>query len=167
MLPIENACCFTGHRPKYFHFGTNETHPDCFKIKAFLRERCKHLIGEGVTHFISGGAVGVDTWAMEEVIGLREDYPHIILWCVLPYAGMVERFAQQDRERFARLESKLHIITTLNERYYHGCMQERNRFMVDRSLYVIAVWTGEKSGTANTINYANKRGRKVFCLDIR
>ncbi len=59
---IRHACCFTGRRPKYFHFGTKEAHPDCLKIKAFVRERCEYLITQkGVTHFISGGAVGLDT----------------------------------------------------------------------------------------------------------
>ena len=166
MLPIENACCFTGHRPKYFHFGTNEQHPDCLRIRAFLREQCKYLIGEGVTHFISGGAIGVDTWAIEEVIALRENHPHIILWCVLPYAGMVERFAPQDRERYERLSSHLQMVTVLNEYYHHGCMQQHNTFMCARSLYTIAVWTGKKSGTANTVNYANQRGRKVFLYNV-
>lgn len=154
---MQNTCCFTGHRPKYFAFGTNERHPECIKIKDFLRQTCESLVrDEGVTHFISGGAMGVDTWAMEEVIGLRKTYPHITLECVLPYADMIERLA--------RFRPELQRTTILSERYHSGCMQLRNKYMVDRSRYVIAVWTGQKSGTANTIKYAEKQGRKLFYL---
>ncbi|MCC8165370.1 MAG: DUF1273 domain-containing protein [Planctomycetes bacterium] len=165
MYAIETTCCFTGHRPKYFPFGTNENHPECKRIKSFIREKCRYLIEAGVTHFISGGALGVDTWAMEEVIGLRETFPRITLECVIPYAGMIERFPPNDRERFARTLRKLAKFTILKERYYTGCMQDRNKYMVDRSRYVIAVWTGQRSGTGNTIQYAEKLGRKVHCLE--
>ncbi len=161
------TCCFTGHRPKYFHFGSDELHPDCVAIKHFIREKCHYLItNKGVTHFISGGAIGVDTWAMEEVLDLKGTYPHITLECVLPYAGMIERFAISDRERYARIKPRLKGITIINEQYHSGCMQQRNKYMVDHAQYVIAIWTGQKSGTANTIQYANKLERKVFYLNI-
>ena len=161
------ACCFTGHRPKYFSFGTDETHPDCRGIKAFLREKSEYLINnKSVTHFISGGAVGVDTWAMEEVIRLKTRYPHIMLECALPYADMPERFALPDRERFAAIKPHLDRITCLNDQYHPKCMMERNMYMVDRSEFVIAVWTGHKSGTANTINYAKEGGQTVLYMEF-
>jgi len=157
------ACCFTGHRPKYFSFGADETHPECRKIKAFLRKKSKDLINtESVTHFISGGAVGVDTWAMEEVIKLKAQYPHITLECALPYADMPERFALPDRKRFSVIKPHLDRITSINDRRHPNSMMERNMYMVDRSEFVIAVWTGRKSGTANTMNYAKMCGRTVF-----
>lgn len=34
--------------------------------------------------------------------------------------------------------------------------------MVDHSNLVIAVWNGKKSGTKNTIDYANRHGIKVI-----
>ncbi|MCC8180875.1 MAG: DUF1273 domain-containing protein [Planctomycetes bacterium] len=167
MNPVQYTCCFTGLRPKYFHFSINENHVDCVRIKTFIRDICEHLINEkGVTHFLSGGAVGVDTWAMEEVIKLRIKYPQITLECVLPYAGMLERFALQDRNRYERIEPDLQIITILNKHYHSGCMQQRNIYMVNRARYVIAVWSGQRSGTANTINYAQKCCRRIFCLKM-
>lgn len=166
MTPIEKVCCFTGHRPKYFTFRTNEGDPDCIQIKKFIRKKCEYLIVEkGVGHFISGGAIGVDTWAMEKVIALKEKYPHITLECALPYAGMPDKFPPEDRERYARITRHLEIITTLNEKYVPGCMQQRNEYMVDRAEYVIAIWTGKKSGTGNTVEYAKKQGRTVFHLN--
>ncbi len=162
---IEYTCCFTGHRPKYFSFGTDETHPECCAIKAFLRQKIAYLINEKhVVDFLSGGAVGVDTWAMEETIMLMENNRHIRLHCVLPYETMPERFAPPDRKRFARMRPHLRSLISLGTHYHSGCMMKRNKFMVDHSLYVIAVWTGKNSGTGNTVRYAKKCGREVFYL---
>lgn len=163
MVLIGKTCCFTGHRPKYFAFRTNESDSDCILIKDFIRERCESLIAEhGVTHFYSGGALGVDTWAMEIVIGLKRKYSRITLECVLPYAGMPDKFAPADRERYVALAPGLDTVTALNEYYVPGCMQQRNEYMVDRSQYVIAVWNGQRSGTGNTVRYAKRLGRTVF-----
>lgn len=167
MPSIEKVCCFTGHRPKYFHFRTNENDPDCIEIKGFLRDTCERLIvTKGVTHFISGGAVGVDTWAMEAVTELKEIYPHITLECALPYAGMPDSFAPVDRQRYAGITRHIDTITVLNPEHVPGCMQRRNEYMVNHALYVVAVWTGKRSGTANTIRYAERRTRILFCLNV-
>lgn len=167
MNPIEKNCCFTGHRPKYYRFGANECDPECVRIKNFVRQRCEYLIVEqGVSHFFSGGAIGLDTWAMEEVLALKRTYKHITLECVLPHAGMPERFAAVDRERYEMIASRLDTITALNQRYFPGCMQQRNEYMVDRSKFVVAIWTGRKSGTGNTVNYARKCDRTLFLFDF-
>ena len=47
---------------------------------------------------------------------------------------------------------------------YFRTYQRRNEFMVDHSNLVIAVWNGEKSGTKNTIDYAERKGVKVVNL---
>ena len=42
-----------------------------------------------------------------------------------------------------------------------GVHQIRNVWMVDHSARVIAVFSGEKSGTKNTIDYANRVGVEI------
>ena len=53
------------------------------------------------------------------------------------------------------------LVKEINDYYFANCYQARNEWMVDRSNLVIAVFTGQKSGTKNTIDYANK---KAFVL---
>ena len=44
-------------------------------------------------------------------------------------------------------------------------MLERNRFLVDWSTVLFAVYNGEKrGGTAATVRYARKMGREIFTL---
>ena len=73
-------CAFTGHRPQSLPFGFNETDERCITLKQTLRSEIIRLIEhEGVTHFISGMALGIDMYAAEIVLGLKSRYKGIIL----------------------------------------------------------------------------------------
>ena len=78
------TCAFTGHRPK--GLGYSESDGRCDALKRLLRLLVRKLIQEqGVTHFISGMAQGVDLYAAEIVLELKEQYPQLTLECAIPY----------------------------------------------------------------------------------
>ncbi len=78
------TCAFTGHRPK--DLGYPESDERCAALKEKLRSLIVKLIEEeGVTHFISGMAQGVDMYAAEIVLELKKQYPQITLECAIPY----------------------------------------------------------------------------------
>lgn len=50
--------------------------------------------------------------------------------------------------------------------YYDGCMLDRNRRLVDAADLLLAVYNGERrGGTAATVRYARKLGRRVIIID--
>ena len=56
-------CAFTGHRPQSLPFGFDESDKRCTSLKSVMRDQIVALIeNEGVTHFITGMALGVDMW---------------------------------------------------------------------------------------------------------
>ena len=76
-------CAFTGHRPQSLPFGFNEADERCITLKQKLRDEIIRQIEEnGVTHFITGMAIGVDMFAAEIVLGLKLAYNGITLECV-------------------------------------------------------------------------------------
>ena len=91
-------CAFTGHRPQSLPFGFNETDERCITLKQTLRAEIIRLIEhEGVTHFISGMALGIDMYVAEIVLGLKSRYkgiPMAAVWLL----GKVQavRYAIQD-----------------------------------------------------------------------
>lgn len=49
-----------------------------------------------------------------------------------------------------------------SENYYDGCMQKRNRHLVDNSSCCISYLTYKKGSTFYTYNYANSQGLNVI-----
>ena len=71
-------CAFTGYRPQKMPWGENENCPECVEYKALLAEKIEQLIEQGYGHFISGGAMGMDTWAAEAVLKLKEKNSYLL-----------------------------------------------------------------------------------------
>ena len=154
------TCCFTGHRVQTLPWGHREEDPRCIALKTHLREYMVALIKEeGVRHFISGMALGVDTYGAELVLELRrEGYP-VTLECSIPFPGQASRWGVEARRRYERIRSAADRETMIQERYSRGCFHRRSRYMVDQCDFLLAVWDGRpKGGTADTVAYARRRG---------
>lgn len=94
------TCAFTGHRPQNLPFGFNEEDERCIDFKKTLREQIINLIeNEGVTHFISGMAIGVDMYAAEIVLGLKASYPGITLESAIPCESQAAKWSEALRDR--------------------------------------------------------------------
>lgn len=142
-------CCFTGHRPQKLCRAEND-------IKKDLEEAIKKAISGGYSTFITGMAYGVDIWAGEIVVGLRESNPELHLIAAIPYPDFCGRWSSDWKQRYDALLEKADLIKYICPSYNAGAYQRRNEWMVDHSAHVIAVFNGEKSGTKNTIDYARK-----------
>ena len=158
-----STCCFTGHRPEKLGFergGAAET-----ELKNRISGAILRLIQErGVRHFISGMALGVDTYAAQSVLELREVFPEITLECAVPCRGQEKRWKKEDRDVYADILSRADRVTVLQDSYTPFCMQLRDAYMVENADLVLAVWNGSKGGTAYTVSCARKRGRTILIL---
>ena len=56
------------------------------------------------------------------------------------------------------------IVRFISPQYDRGCFQRRNEWMVDHAGRVIAVFNGEKGGTKNTIDYAERQNVPVIYI---
>lgn len=132
-----------------------------------MRDQIVALIeNEGVTHFITGMALGVDMYAAEIVLDLKSKYPHITLESAIPCETQAIKWSVASRERYYNIAAKCDKETMLQREYTPDCMDKRNRYMVDHADYILAVWNGCPSGTGNTVRYAHKRAN-LSSLSIR
>lgn len=162
----KKVCCFTGHRPQSLPFGFNEQDERCVKLKRLLREEIERQITEeGVTHFISGMAIGVDMYAAEIVLELKAKYPQITLESAIPCETQAVKWSSALRERYYLIASKCDKETMIQRHYTADCMHKRNRYMVDTSDTVIAVWDGRPGGTGKTVAYAESKGKTVVIIN--
>lgn len=135
---ICKCCAFTGHRPKKFPWGYDESDPRCIALKQELAAQILKLADAGYTDFLSGMAEGADTWAAPA------------------------------RERYDSILEQADSVLYVSRAYDKGCMLRRNRYPVDHAGCLLAVYNGEqRGGTAMTVRYARKLGRKIVLLDVR
>ncbi len=165
ILEREYVCCFTGHRPNKLH-GYDPFSEGNKEMLFTLREIIiNHIELHNVDTFISGMALGIDMWAARIVLKLKEKYPHIKLIAAVPCKNHPNKWPKKSQDEWQSIIDRADTVHYVSEdEYTPWCMQERNKWMVDNSNYVIAVWDGTKGGTANCVNYAKKKNRTITKL---
>ena len=156
-------CCFTGYRPSKFPFELSAGNADYIKFENALTEQITELAHEGCRVFYTGMAMGFDIIAAEIVLMLKNAFSKPLkLICVLPFENQSDNFGDCWKKRYYSVLDNADEVKILSENYSPECYQKRNEYMVDNSDFVITWYDGRQGGTKNTINYALKRGRKVF-----
>lgn len=160
------AVCFTGHRPEKFPFDVaNTLYFNMFRSVLYMH--ILEAVNDGCDTFYCGMQRGVDVWAGREVLSLKKTYPDLRLICVSPYEREILSRRGSDYDDYVELRDNCDEFITLHREYRQGCFFERNRYMVDRSGYILGAVADEKSGTAQTLAYAKRRGLRVHAIDLR
>lgn len=155
----ETTCCFTGHRPDKLPWGDDEGDPRCLALKARLDQALDRAYAAGCRHFICGMARGADLYFAEEVLALRARRPGVTLEGARPCESQADGWPEGDRRRYRAILDRCDYETLVQHRYDRFCMMRRNRYMVDRSARLIAVYDGvPRGGTARTLAYALRQG---------
>ena len=158
-------CCFTGHRPESLKWLMNENDNRVTELKSVLSRVIDTAIADGYTDFYCGMARGIDTFAAEILIEKMKDNPHINLHAALPCPEQQLGWTEKEKERFNNILHYAKTKTVISPMYTETCMLSRNRFMVDNSKRVIAVWNGFfRGGTAYTVRYAKKEGKEIYLI---
>lgn len=157
------CACFTGHRPHRLAWGYDESDLRCKELKLELLRSVYDAANSGYQRFYCGMALGVDLYAAETVLAMKNVLPELSLHCVLPCRGQADAWPPASRQRHRNILALADSVTVLNEAYHDRCMQERNRYMVDRATLLIAVYDGVSlGGTRQAIEYARKKGIEIM-----
>lgn len=151
---IGKTCCFTGHR--------TILPAEQLTIHKRLRAELETLIAQGVQYFGAGGALGFDTLAAKTVIQLKASFPQIKLILVLPCYQQSSGWPTEDIAMYNYIMHHANKIVYTSKEYYHGCMQKRNRHLVDNSQICLTYLYKKTGGTAYTVDYANKSGLQII-----
>ena len=163
----QETCCFTGHRPDKLPWRDDEGDPRCVLLKERIHAAVLEALRNGFRHFICGMAQGCDLYFGESVLRLREgDWPEIRLEAAIPCPDQPDTWPPAWRERYRNLLRSCDIQTVVSRSYYPGCMQRRDRYMVDHASLLIAAYDGTPGGTRYTVEYAMRRGLEIVDLHL-
>ncbi len=149
----ETTCSFTGHRII--------EEKDQKLLQKALKKEIKKQIENGIVNFCSGGAIGFDTLVAQTVLYYKKKFPHIRLCMVLPCKNQGKFWTLEQKETYERILLASDEVIYTADTYYKGCMQKRNRYLVDCAGCVVAYLTKDSGGTKYTVNYAEKQGVSV------
>ena len=141
-----NTCCFSGHR----EIEESEYDEVVEKTDRYIEE----LIGRDFCCFMVGGAKGYDYLAAQRVLLKKKEHMNIQLLIAFPYAPR--------NDEWDNIIKQADLATILADHYYRGCMQARNRYMVEQSQACVCYMRKETGGTVYTVNYAKKKGLDIF-----
>lgn len=162
-----NTCCtFTGHRPARLPWGANESDPRCMILKDRIAQALEDAYAAGCRHFLCGMAQGADLYFGEAVLSLRDRRPDVTLEAAIPYLDQAKNWPQSDQDRRQAILDQCDYETVVSHFYSRGCLLRRNRYMVDRSCRLIAVYDGiPQGGTFQTLAYAMQKGIAITIVD--
>lgn len=165
MINIDQAICFTGHRPA--RLGGYAPNPIQNWVKQSLNDVIQKPINKEINWFVSGGALGVDLWAAEIVIEIKKQGKPVNFCIAKPFPSQASRWKEEAKAAYNNIIRKSDkIIEVSGGGFAAWKMHKRNRWMVDHSKYVIAVWDQvKKGGTWNCLEYALKKEKRVFAIN--
>ena len=80
---------------------------------------------------------------------------------------LVEQLLEKNDPAVNALLDQCDLETVVQHTYTPGCMGRRNRYMVDRSSLLLAVYDGiPRGGTMNTLAYAMRQGVQTVILPV-
>ena len=150
--------CFTGHRPEKLTRDEKSVMKD-------LEKEIRKAVSDGLNVFITGMARGVDIWAAQIVLELRDEGCNVRLICACPYEGFERSWSQEWQKAYREILTVADFVKYVCNGYGPACFQIRNEWMVNHSARVIAVYNGENGGTKNTMDYAMKVGVPVVRIE--
>lgn len=163
------SCSVIGQRPSRFRFGYKENNAGCKRLKKRLRDQFVSLYGQNVRRFYVGGCIGVDQWAGEILLQLKEqpEFPDIELILIEPFPNHDAQWDEWHRKRQILLRSSCtdHIVVGASPQ--RRSFVARNRYLVDHADVLVAVYDNDRtvhSGTGQTVLYAEREGVPVVFI---
>lgn len=111
----DKTCCFTGYRrlPK----------DKIEQIVIRLNQEVDNLISQGVTDFISGGALGFDQIAASLIVAKKEMGHNVRLIFALPCKNQDELWSAEQKRLYHSLLGEADEIIYVSEEYTDGCIK--------------------------------------------
>lgn len=133
-------------------------HKDCYGLSCDLvKAEIERLIEKGIDTFLNGGMGGFDNLCRNCVNDLKNKYPHISHFLIIPYLDF-------KRCNFKDFDSV--IYPELEKYHYKTAIPQRNKWMVDNSAYALCYVNHCFGGAGKTYERAIKKGLMIINMGV-
>ena len=95
---------------------------------------------------------------------VKEAFPQIELLLILPCKTQEKYWPKEDQEIYREILARADRVVFVSETYTQGCMQKRNRLLVEGSSVCVCYCTKKQGGTFYTVRYARQKGLNLINL---
>lgn len=161
---MDSSYCFTGYRPDKFPFELKLGTKDFISLENKIYDAVFTAVRDGAQTFYCGMAMGFDLLCGKAVADIKKATPNkeIKLIATVPFRKQQDNFTPTWKKLYDIVLSEADEVVIISEEYHKGCFADRNEYMVNKSGNVITYFDGHSGGTANTLRYAVKKGRKII-----
>jgi uncharacterized phage-like protein YoqJ len=151
----------TGYRAHELNiFG--QKHPGIPYIQKAITAKLVQLAEEGLEWVISPGQYGVDLWACEAAIALKEQYPHLKIAIITAFAHPEENWKEDKKEYYGRILQGIDFYETVSRQPYSGPWQfkARDDLLFRKTDGIILVYD-EETGAGSSARFYKERALKL------
>lgn len=124
----------SGYRPHELGIF-NDQHPGVPIIKKALENELRTLLDDGLEWVIVSGQQGVETWAAEIVIKLKQEYPQLRYSIITPFLEIEKNWNEQNQQKYHSIVSQADFVTSVTKRPYEAPWQfiEKDKFIIQHT----------------------------------
>jgi uncharacterized phage-like protein YoqJ len=129
-------------------------------IKKVLNKRLTELIEQGLQWVLISGQTGVELWAAECVIKLKEEYKDIKLGVLTPFLNQENKWKTETQDIYKEILAQADYVDAISKKEYEnpGQLKAKNQFLINKSDGLLVLYDEDKEGSP--IYYLNEANKK-------
>lgn len=161
----------TGYRPQELGIF-NDKHPGIPIIKKALENQFRILIDEGLEWIIISGQQGVETWAVDVWLALKNEFEHLKYSVITPFLDPHKNWNEMKQMRYEELIAKADYVTAVTKRRYEAPWQfiEKDKFIIANTDGLLAVYDEDNEGSPKYVlrlaeKYQEKHDYEIYKIN--
>jgi len=124
-------------------------HPGIGIIKKAIKKKLIALMDDGLEWVIVSGQWGVELWAAEAALELKETYGQLRLAVITPFLEQDEQWSEEKQTYYRQILQRAEYVNSVTKSKYVGPWQfkEKNKFLLRNSDALLLLYDEEKEGS--------------------
>jgi uncharacterized phage-like protein YoqJ len=130
--------------------------PGIFIIKTAIEKQLRTLVENGLEWVIIGGQPGIELWAAEIVIELKNEFPELKLGVLMPFLEQENKWKEEQKEYYHTIIEQADFVDAVSKKPYIAPWQfkARDEFSLDHTDALLLVYDEKKEGSPKFLKAA-------------
>lgn len=159
-----SAILVTGYKAHELGIFSRD-HPGIQVIRYALKKKMREYVEDGAQWFVISGQTGVELWAGQACLELRDsDQLNVNLAVLMPFLNQEEHYKEWQQEIYAQTLEGADYTGYISKRPYESPVQlrQKNEFLVAKTDAMLIIYDEESPGSPNySLSVAKRKARST------